>query len=83
MTKVFQILANSESESWGAFALVLASICLLLRIIWKIIKENKSINITKDPRNNIDELTIGPKGFIKLKKKSSPPDIDGEIDNND
>ncbi len=83
MTKVFQILDNIESEWWAIFALVVTSICVLLRVIWKIIKENKSINIAKDPQNKIDELTIGPKGSIKLKKTSSPSNVDGEVNNGD
>lgn len=65
MSDFFDILFSKESSYyWSPF---FAFVIVMTAIIWKIVKENKVINTLKE--DNIEEINIGRKGIIYVKKK--------------
>lgn len=65
MSDFFDILfSDGSAYYWSPFFVFVIA---MTAIIWKIVKENKVINALK--QDNIEEINIGRKGIIHVKKK--------------
>lgn len=70
----FEILLNSKYAIFGVISIFISALAHAIRVIWRVIKENKVINLVNDNR----DVSIGKQGEIIVtnlnqgnKKKSS------------